>query len=195
MSRWWARVPRWLRWGTLAVVALLALLAWRYWSAPAAVRAAASALRETSVVVDDPNRGIVDVDRARQVIADRPIVVAVLPADTNAGSKHPEGDACRAIARRVDDVLVVVYLDSTAPYTCESSGFPAPDRSRDTASFTPREQWLLGLGIDVDTSSQFRLDRASEDRTPEVEELVLSFDHAVARDMANGVPRRHLSAS
>lgn len=187
---------RWRRVLAALVVAVALVVAgplWHRWSTPAVVRDAAATLRTTSVVAADP--AVLDVPRLRQVIGDRPIVVAGLPADLADGDRDARGNACDAVVRTVPEALAMVYTGTSGPYLCTGDDFPPPDEGVENALGSTTDNWVLRLSIDADAASRYRTTPGDSDRTPEVEELVLSFDAAVTEDMADGVPRRELAAS
>ncbi|GAB2913881.1 hypothetical protein GCM10027047_09790 [Rhodococcus aerolatus] len=178
------------------VVALLLVGAGPVWhrvTTPAVVRDAAATLRTTSVVADDP--AVLDAARVRQVIGDRPVVVAGLPAALGEEDRDARGDACHAVVRAVPEALAVVYTGSAGPYLCTGDDFPPPDEGVENALGSTTDNWVFRLSIAADAASRFRTTPDDPDRTPEVEELVLAFDAAVTEDMADGVPRREPAAS
>ena len=187
MSR---RVPGWARLGVAAAVALVGWFGWQHLGTPPAVREAIAQLRTTSVTVaGGAPTDVLDPDRVAEVIGDRPVVVAVLPDDLDAG------DACDAITDDLDDVLAAVYVGGGGPYTCLGGDFPAADPELANSAFTAHEAWLFQLSLDAGASSRFRLVPGDPDRTAEVEELVLAFDARVTQGLTDGVERRELAAS
>lgn len=174
----------------LLVLGLACVPVVRWALTPVEVRRAATALSDTSVTVA-PGTQVLDVDRVRAVVGDRPLVVAVL-APTWSGRLL---DACHAIARRQPRNLVLVHRSDEVgayPGICAGDDFPEPDvpEPRTDALGDRTDVWLFGLSRDAQLSSQFRVAPTRVDRTPEVEELVLALDAQVARVYPDGLPRR-----
>ncbi|MDQ2722098.1 MAG: hypothetical protein M3Y19_02135 [Actinomycetota bacterium] len=165
-------------------LALFGYQQYGYWSIPAPARAAGAALRGGAAYADPREPGVVDLARARQVLGDRPIMVAVLPAD------YPGSDldACGDVAKQHSANLAMTYRGAGDPTVCAGSKFPAPQtKSEDT------DQWVFSLAIETDYAAQYRVSAESRAHTPEVEELVLAFDAAVRSDYPDGVPVRQTS--
>lgn len=169
----------------LAVLA--GLLGWQFlssWTFDPGARAAVDALYATAAYEAASEPGIVDVARARQVVGDRPIVVAVLVPGTDAL------DRCRDVVARHTEVVAFVYTGPDASGICAGDDFPAPDTS-DLST----DLWVELVITDARYSSQFRVEPGRRDHTPQVEEFVLAFDAAVPAHYTDGVPRRELAVS
>jgi hypothetical protein len=178
-------VSRRARW-TVAAVALAAVVGQflLLWTFDAGARRAVQELYAGSAWVDPASPVALDVERARRVVGDRPLVAAALPA-----SDEPF-DRCRDVVARHDDVVALVWTGPERSAVCVGDAFPDPDLTDESAS-----EWLETVILDASFSSRFRVDPALPDRTPELEELVLSFDAAVPGAYSEGVPRRVPEAS
>jgi hypothetical protein len=172
--------------GLVLVVALVAVVVQfvALWTFDAGARRAVDGLYADSVSVDPAVPGVLDVERARQVIGDRPIVAAVLPPSEDTF------DRCEDVVARHDDVVAIVWTGTDGSAVCVGDGFGDPDLVEKTAV-----AWLEVVILDAKYSSQYRVDDALSDRTPQLEELVLAFDAAVPDAYSDGVSRRALSAS
>lgn len=163
----------------------------RYLLLPAEAREAAVGLRSSAVFVPAGGEEVLDAERVRAVVGDRPIVVAVLAASYRGKVLH----GCRAVARQQPRNLVLTYQSSrpgSYPAICAGADFPEPDvpEPRTDILGDRTDLWLLGLSRAAQQASQFRVSPASVDRTPEIEELVLAFDAQVVQDYPAGLPRR-----
>lgn len=154
------------------------------------VQAIAEGLRTTSVYEERPGiPGVIDAERARDLIGDRPIVLALLD-DTPLAD--PEGvglahyDLCDEIARVVPTSLVVVYVTrDTGEYDqayCTGPQFSNPQNPVDASNYS------FGLIAKAELSWKYRA--TGEDKFPEVEEFVFAFDEQAREDYPNGVPTR-----
>ncbi len=174
----------------LVLVLLAALPLVRYLRTPGEARQAAAGLRSSAVFVPPGARGVLDADRVRQVVGDRPLVVAVLAA----GYRGDALDGCEAVARQQPRNVVLTYRASDPggyPTLCHGRSFPEPDVPAPAADDLDRtDLWLFRLGISVQRATVYRVSRTTLDRTPEVESLVLAFDNQVAQDYPDGIPRR-----
>ncbi|ASO22009.1 hypothetical protein FHR81_004983 [Actinoalloteichus hoggarensis] len=175
------RIPWWLRFGLLVGLALVAWQQFDHWTTPEALRRASAQLGGTAAVVDPAEPGVLDVDRVRQVVGDRPILVAVLPEDTAENTYA----LCVEVVDRHPANLALVYQGTSGPAVCRGTAFPEPT----TEGLSARD-WLETLIVYARRSSEFRVDLDARDRTPQIEEFVLAFDAAVAKHYADGVERR-----
>lgn len=180
-----AALPRWVYFALLLGLAAVVLQQYSTWTTPAAVRRAAQGLDGSSAYADPSAPGVIDLARARQVIGDRPILVAVLPPNT--GSRIYK--LCEQVVQRHPGNVALVYQGSKSSAICKGDDFPKPTTATDA------DQWLEVLIITTDYSSSLRTSSDTTDHTPDVEEFVLAFDAAVNKDYADGIPRRSTSAS
>ncbi|HEX5405789.1 MAG TPA: hypothetical protein VFX16_26235 [Pseudonocardiaceae bacterium] len=188
MSRRWFGVPRWA-WiaGLIGLIAFAAV--YGPWNQPnARVRAVVNGLRTSSVYQEPGAPGLVNAARTRQVIGNRPIVVAIMNRDSlpAAGDHDPISSFCDQIAREVPaDYIWVFGRDSKGGYTgnnCYGSDFPHP-----TKAGVSMDDFDLELNITAQLSAQYRV--TDTDLTPQIEEFVLSFDAATGDDFG-AVPTR-----
>lgn len=179
------RPPRRTRWIVLALAVVAAAAQFvQLWTFDDGARRAVDGLYADSVWVEPGSPAVLDVERARQVIGDRPIVAAVLPPS-------PETfDRCTDVVARHDDVVAFVWTAPGASAICVGDGFGDPDLVDDTAV-----EWLERVILDAKYSSRYRVDDTRPDRTPQLEEFVLAFDAAVPDAWSGGVSRRELVAS
>jgi hypothetical protein len=184
----WFGVPRWI-W--VAGVVGLAAFAGVYgpWSQPSAqVRTIVAGLRSSSVYVQQGAPKYMDAARTRQVIGNRPIVMAILSATPlpDSGEDDPRFALCEQIAEQVPDNYVWVYAaDPGGKYTesnCYGSKFPAP-----TKAGVSMDDFDTAVNIAAQLSAQYRT--TDTDVTPQIEEFVLSFDSEAATDYG-AVPTR-----
>ncbi len=105
------RIPVWARMAILVALAFFAYQQYGYWSIPATGRAAGAGLRASAAYADPTEPDVIDLARARQVIGDRPILMAVLPAGypkralaacEDVAKQHPKtwSSPTRALRRR-----------------------------------------------------------------------------------------------
>jgi hypothetical protein len=154
------------------------------------VRAVAEGLRTTSVYEEKPGvPGVIDAERARDLIGDRPIVLVLLD-DTRLPEPEPlemaNYDLCDEIARVVPTSLVIVYATlHTGEYDqayCTGPQFSNPQNPVDASNYD------FGLIAKAEVSWKYRA--TDEDRFPEVEEFVFAFDEQAREDYPDGVPTR-----
>lgn len=154
------------------------------------VLAVAEGLRTTSVYEEKPGvPGVIDTERARKLIGDRPLVLVLLddtPLPDSEGVGLAHYDLCDEIARVVPTSLVVVYvtLDS-GEYDqayCTGPQFSNPQNPVDAGNYS------FGLIQKAELSWKYRA--TDEDKFPEVEEFVFAFDEQAREDYPNGVPTR-----
>ncbi|ONI85832.1 hypothetical protein ALI144C_11995 [Actinosynnema sp. ALI-1.44] len=182
-------VPRWLVAGLLAgVIACIALP--QPEGATGQVSAIIEGFRHGPVYVEQDAPAVAP-DRIRQVLGDRPIVVAVLSEKSPVRHQLPTGmDAlCGEVAALLPGNVVVVYGYSWNYYrftSCAGTGFRAD------------------FGADVDAGAkkvlEFRVPRretADELKTirpdvitTQVEEFARSFDAVAGKEFPTSVPRR-----
>lgn len=146
-------------------------------------------LRDTSVYVAAGAPGKVDTDRARQVIGDRPIVVAILderPLPKERPLVNPRQELCSDIADVVSTNVVIVFAaDDEREYSsafCTGPEFANPDNPVDANNFD------FPLIAVAEIGWKYRV--TDEDLTPKIEEYVLAFDAQAAKDYPRGVPTR-----
>lgn len=180
--------------GLALVVAVLVPLV-RYALAPPETHQAAAGLRDSVVYVAPGAEGVLDEDRVRQVIGDRPIVVAVLAASYTGDHL----DACEHLARRMDRTIVLAYLASEPggyPAYCPTARFPEPQvtEGMDSLEVDAVDNWLWRVARVAQQASRFRVDDRQVERTPEIEEYVLAFDALAVREYPDGVPTRDAGA-
>lgn len=179
----------------LALLTAVAVPLVRFLLAPPEAREAAAGLRE-SVVYEAPGAGgVLDEERVRQVIGDRPIVVAVL-AESYTGDHL---DACKHMARRMTRTVVLTYLASEPggyPAYCPTRRFPEPTvtEGNEYLETSAVDNWLWKVALVAQRSSQFRVDEDRLDRTPEIEEFVLAWDALAVKEYPDGVPTREAGA-
>jgi hypothetical protein len=154
------------------------------------VKAVAEGLRTTSVYEEKPGvPGVIDAERARDLIGDRPIVLVLLD-DTRLPKPEPlemaNYDLCDEIARVVPTSLVIVYATlDTGEYDqayCTGPQFSNPQNPVDASNYS------FGLLVKAELSWKYRV--TDEDKFPEVEEFVFAFDEQAREDYPNGVPTR-----
>jgi hypothetical protein len=188
-ARRWFGVPRWV-WLAGVVGLILFAVVYGPWSQPSVrVRTIVDGLRTSSVYRQPGAPGLVNAARVRQVIGDRPIVVAILnrtPLPAGADHDDPQEALCQAIAREITDDYIWVYgADATGKYSgddCYGSDFPAP-----SAPGVDMFDFDAGVNIAAQLSAQFRT--SDTNLTPELEEFVLSFDAETAKDYG-AIPTR-----
>lgn len=184
--RRWFGIPRGLCLALIVGLIIALVLYWPVLFPSARTRAAVEGLRTSSVYVEPGAPGLVDPDRARQVLGDRPIVMAIFNEEPLPDSGHingPDYEMCEDIARLVPTNLVVVFaVDEDGEYGssyCDGSAFPKP----------PDEEFFsLNVIVAAETAWTYRV---SEDNlTPEIEEYALAFDVEATEQFPNGIPRR-----
>jgi hypothetical protein len=188
----WFGMPRWVALG-LAGGLVLVLVAFLQRPQEKVLSAQASTivegLRESSVYVAPGAPGLVDAERARQVLGDRPIVVALLdtrvlpkPAPLRTGA----GELCKEVAGEVATTIVILFAmddkGSYRPNFCTGPQFSNPVNPVKAKNFDFPLIAVAELGY------QFRA--TDRDKTPIVEEYVLAFDAQAALDYPESVPRR-----
>jgi hypothetical protein len=179
------------RWVWLAgVVGLVAFAAvYGPWSQPSAqVRTIVAGLRSSAVYQAPGAPSLMNAARARQVIGNRPIVLAILdrtplPADDD---DEPRQALCQQIARQVPGDYVWVYAaDSDGRYdgdNCYGPKFPHP-----TKAGVGMDDFDLILNEDAQLAAQYRI--TGTNLTPQIEEFVLAFDNDAATDYG-AIPTR-----
>jgi len=175
------RIPVWARMAILVALAFFAYQQYGYWSIPATGRAAGAGLRASAAYADPTEPDVIDLARARQVIGDRPILMAVLPA----GYPKRELAACEDVAKQHPKNLVLAYKGAQTPTLCAGSGFPGP-----TTKGLGIDAWVFRVALETQFASRYRVADDAHQRTAEVEEFVLAFDAQVQEDYADGVPNR-----
>lgn len=184
-------VPRWLV-GALLVGIVLSVVVFSF--APKAARPPSplvgpiiEGLRTTSVYAAPGAPPVVDVARARQVIGDRPIVVAVLDrAPLPPDADHLERqDLCQDVADATPTNLVMIFAMDSRGYDssiCEGPQFSNPSYPVDADDFdTP-------LIVAAETAWTYRA--TDTNLTPQIEEYVLAFDVQANTSYPKAVPRR-----
>jgi hypothetical protein len=158
------------------------------WNQPSArVRAVVSGLRSSAVYREPGEPGLVNAARARQIIGNRPIVIALMNRTPlpDSDDNDPISAVCDQIAREVPDDYVWVYGVSDGDYTgnnCYGSDFPHP-----TKAGVSMNDFDLQVNITSQLSAQYRT--TPTDLTPQIEEFVLSFDAEAGADFG-AVPTR-----
>jgi hypothetical protein len=159
-------------------------------------------LRTTSVYAEPGNPGKIDVEFARELIGDRPIVVAVLDDTPLPGSDEPRADPaqdlCREVADEVATSLVILFADNPEdPTPHDLHGPDDPDERYDPSFCTgpqfsnprnPVDADEFGIGLIAEVSWQYQI--TDENLTPIVSEYVYAFDAKAAEVYPDGVPRR-----
>lgn len=195
----WLGVPRSL-WLCGLVAGLIAFLAvFGPWAQPSArVRTIVDGFRTSSVYVQPGAPHLLDPARLRQVIGNRPIVVAILnrtPLPDGDDGSDPRETLCQQVAHQVlDDYIWVYAQDSDGEYkgnNCWGDDFPTPTKPGETM-----DGFDTVLNISAQTAAQFRT--TDTDETPQIEEFVLAFDATAGEDYG-AVPTRgpvpdHLAA-
>jgi hypothetical protein len=186
MKRWFG-LPRWIV--AAAVIGLVGFGAvYGPWAQPSAqVRTIVDGLRGSSVYEAPGAPGVVNAARARAVIGNRPIVMAVLGrSPLPSTSDDPRKDLCEQLAEQLPTDYVWVYAqDSRGAYAgddCYGDRFPRP-----TKAGVSMDDFDIELNIEAETSAQYR--KTDQNLTPQIEEFVLSFDK-VASDDLGAVPTR-----
>jgi hypothetical protein len=188
----WLGVPVWL-FGMIAVAAFGCFLVLGGTSphepVSARTRTVVEGLRTTSVYEEPGGPGIVDAQRARDLIGDRAIVLVLLGELTHeewtagTGSRY---DQCVEIADLIATSVVILYSyhdeDSYEAEYCVGPEFANADNPVDP------EDYVVGVVGGVNLGTHFRV--TDTDKFAEVEEYVYTFDHYTMRDSPNGVPRR-----
>lgn len=188
MKRWFG-IPRWV---VFAVVIGLAGFVAVYgpWAQPSAqVRTIVDGLRASSVYEAPGAPGLMNAARARQVIGNRPIVMAILdrtPLPGSAQHSDPRMELCDALADQLPTDYIWVYAaDGTGKYAgndCYGADFPHP-----TKPGVSVDSFDIELNISAETSAKYRM--TDTDLTPQIEEFVLSFDYVTGQDLG-AVPTR-----
>lgn len=182
------RIPAWGYAVLLGVVGFVAVF--KPWQVPGQRASdAARGLRDDSVYVAADAPGLVDPERAREVIGDRAIVVAIFDDGSlteYAGEDRPSTALCEDVARLVPTNLVIVFAsDEDGQYGsayCDGPAFPGPTRGDASA-----EDFSFGVLVAAELSWQYRV--TDTDLTAEIEEYVLTFD-AEAAQAYGEIPRR-----
>jgi len=149
-------------------------------------------LRTTSVYAAPGAPPVIDVARARQVIGDRPIVVAVLDRTPlpHEDMSLERQNLCQDVADATPTNLVMVFaMDSDNHYdsnVCQGPDFSNPVNPVDARDFD------VGLTVSAETAWKYRA--TENDLTPQIEEYVLAFDAEAADKYPKFVPRRAIVA-
>jgi hypothetical protein len=190
VSAKWFGVPRWAVIGAVfGVFACIGVYSERP-KVSADVRAVVEGFRHGSVYVEQGAPPVVNADRVRQVLGDRPIVVAIL-----ADRPLPPGDSvlirprqqfCSDVAQQVPTNEVIIFGgDSREGYGsafCTGDDFSNADNPVKAGNFD------FPLIAAAETAWKYRI--SATDLTPKVEEYVLAFDAQAAKDYPQSVPRR-----
>jgi hypothetical protein len=145
-------------------------------------------LRTTSVYAVPGNPGKIDVEYARELVGDRPIVVAVLD-DTplpGPGYGDPARDLCQEVADEVATNLVILFAENPdegyGPSFCTGPQFSNPRYRVDAFEF--------GAELIAEAEVSWHYQITDENLTPIVSEFVYAFDAKAAEVYPDGVPRR-----
>nr|WP_052479116.1 hypothetical protein [Kibdelosporangium sp. MJ126-NF4]CEL22248.1 hypothetical protein [Kibdelosporangium sp. MJ126-NF4]CTQ93030.1 hypothetical protein [Kibdelosporangium sp. MJ126-NF4] len=184
-------VPRWIVGGVLVgVIGCVVLLRDQAMTSDQ-VRAVVEGFRHGSVYVEPGAPPLVNGDRVRQVIGDRPIVVAVLSDKPLPSSGErlvsPRQELCRDIANLVPTNLVIVYGTEPrngyyGPSFCVGPKFNNEDNPVDASNFD--------FVMIAKAESAWKYRTTMTDLTGQVEEYVLAYDAQAAKDYPDSVPRR-----
>ncbi|RSM64647.1 hypothetical protein DMH04_50930 [Kibdelosporangium aridum] len=184
-------IPRWIVGGLLVgVIACVALLRSQVTTSER-VRAIVEGFRHSSVYVEPGAPGIVNADRVRQVLGDRPIVVAILSNEPMPSSGEeltsPGQQMCDDVAKLVPTNLVIVYgsepRDGYNPSFCVG-----PQFNNAANPVTDEARFGFVLIAKAETAWKYRV--SPTNLTPQVEEYVLAFDAQAAEAYPKTVPRR-----
>lgn len=183
------RLPWWV-YALVALALIVFFVVFEPWhSVSDRARAAAEGLRDSSVYLAPDAPGMVDPVRAREVIGDRAIVVAILdttPLTEYAEETAPNQALCQDIAGLVPTNLVAVFSgDPEGTYRaayCAGPNFPTPTRTEQSA-----ELFAFDVLVAAEESWQYRA--TEDDLTPQLEEYVLTFD-SKAVEAYGEIPRR-----
>ncbi|TDQ05934.1 hypothetical protein [Labedaea rhizosphaerae] len=184
-------LPRWLV-GGLAVGILLSYLFFANPPKPEHVPSPLvgpiiEGLRTTSVYAAPGAPPLVDVARARHVIGDRPIVVAVLDRTPlpHENMSLERQNLCEDVADATPTNIVMVFAQDSREYgssICMGPEFSNPTNPVDADDFD------LGLTVAAETAWEYRA--TATNLTPQIEEYVLAFDAQAAKKYPEFVPRR-----
>jgi hypothetical protein len=185
----WLGVPRSLWLFGLAVGLIGSAVLFGPWAQPSAqVRTIVDGFRTSSVYVQPGAPPVLDPARLRQVIGDRPIVVAILNRTPlpDSGDDDPREVLCQQIAHQVlDDYIWVYAQDGGGDYKgddCYGDDFPRP-----TKPGVSMDDFDIALNVSAQTAAQLR--ETDTNLTPEIEEFVLTFDATAGEDYG-AVPTR-----
>jgi hypothetical protein len=180
----WFGVPRFVYFAAVAGL-IAAVVIWKPAGSPSPrVSAAVEGLRSSSVYVESGAPGYVDPERAKAVLGDRPIVVAIMNEVPPPAREHVNGPAaamCEDIARLVPTNLVILFSiekDGYGSSYCDGDDFPGADG--------------LGFSFNVIVEAEigWKYRATKENLTPEIEEYVLAFDAQAAEEFKDGIPVR-----
>jgi hypothetical protein len=190
----WFGVPRWL---VLALVLGLIVIYQVYGveradpnAVPPRVTKIVDGLRTTSVYAEPGHPGKIDVGLARELIGDRPIVVAVLDDTPLPGSDEPLADPaedlCQEVADEIATSLVILFAEDPDqgydPSFCTGPQFSNPQNPVDADEFD------FVLIAEAEVSWQYQA--TDENLTPIISEYVFAFDAKAAEVYPDRVPRR-----
>lgn len=172
--------------GVVGLVAFAAI--YGPWAQPSAqVRTIVDGLRSSAVYQAPGAPTLMNAARARQVIGNRPIVMAILDrTPLPSGDDDPRLALCEQIAKQVPNDYVWVYAaDDTGKYDsndCYGSKFPHP-----TKAGVSMDDFDVAVNVGAQLSAQYRV--TDTDLTPQIEEFVLTFDDEAGTDYG-AVPTR-----
>ncbi|TCO65535.1 hypothetical protein [Actinocrispum wychmicini] len=153
------------------------------------VRAVVEGFRHGSVYVERGAPPVVNPDRVRQVIGDRPIVVAILadrPLPPGRPLVRSRQKFCGDVAVQVPTNEVIIFgtdeKDGYGSAFCTGKQFSNPDNPVKAGNFD------FPLIAAAETAWKYRI--SATDLTPQVEEYVLAFDAQVSQDKVATAPRR-----
>ncbi|RZS36872.1 hypothetical protein EV193_106106 [Herbihabitans rhizosphaerae] len=187
----WLGLPRWLVLGVVVGVALGYVFFGNPVQGPKPLSpkalAAAEGLRTGSVYVAPGAPPVVDVERVRQVIGDRPIVVAMLDSTPLPPARMGlEGqDMCEEIAEIAATNLVITFAmenkDGYDSSYCVGKQFGNAHNGLKNSDF--------GFSFLVAPEQAWQYRATETNKTPEIEEFVLAFDAKIAEKNVS-IPRR-----
>lgn len=147
-------------------------------------------LRTTSVYAAPGNPGKIDVKFARELVGDRPIVVAVLDDTPLSGSDEPFADPAQDLCQEVADEVAtsVVILFAEDPDEGYDPSFCTGPQFSNSRNRVDADEFGIALVAEAELSWHYQI--TDENLTPIVSEYVYAFDAKAAKAYPDGVPRR-----
>jgi hypothetical protein len=152
-----------------------------------APRAAVDGLRDASVYVEPGAPTVLDTERTRRLVGDRPILVAVLRDDVRHGraeAEDPRFSLCYDLTQRFGTDILIVFAPGPNGYgaeLCTGDWFPGD-----------HDGYGLELRQDVIDAVRYLVDRNDQGRM--VDEVVHAFDTRSAADFGDRRLRRAMNA-